>query len=163
MKLKMWPLAAILALACRAPAWAADPIAYTAPDGVNAVRVTAAAPLPAAPTYGPSGIAAVTATLTGAGASGIFTPVAGRTFHVQLSGTAVAICTLERQLDGATWVPITVTAGGVTTTLYQWSFTASANVSEDVVESQAATPYRVDCGAQLGSFTSGSLAVRISQ
>ncbi len=112
---------------------------------------------------GASGVAAVTATITSAAASGAFTPLAGRAFHVQLAGTVAAACTLERQLDGATWVPITVTANGITTTLYQWNFTASANVSEDVVESQASVPYRVDCGAQLGSFTSGSLAVRMSQ
>ncbi len=118
-----------------------------------------ASPLP----LGASGVAAVTATISSAAASGSFTPLAGRTFHVQITGAAVAICPLERQLDSSTWVPITVTANGITTTLYQWNFSGSASVSEDVVESQAAVPYRVDCGAQLGSFTSGSLAVRVSQ
>jgi hypothetical protein len=151
-----------MALACAAATQAADPIAYTAPDGVNAVPVTAAAPLPSAPTYGASGVTAISASLAAAGASGAFTPIAGRTFHVQLSGAAQAVCYLERQLDGATWTPITVTAAGATTPLYNWSYVGSA-LSEDVTESQYATPYRVDCGAQLGSFTSGTLNVRISQ
>ncbi len=190
--------AAALAWACAlaAPAWAGpSPVGYTAPDGVNAVAVTAATPLPitgavtitpgaapqpanitqvngaalapgnplpASPVYGPSGVTAVSASLTAAGATGALTPVAGRGFHVQLSGTASATCYLERQLDGATWAPITVTAGGVTTPLYNWIY-AGAALTEDVVEAQFGAAYRVDCGAQLGAFASGTLAVRLSQ
>ncbi len=157
-----WPLAAALVLWLAPAARAAEPIAYTAPDGLNAVPVTAARPLPAAATYGASGVNPVSTTLSAAGASSAFAPTAGRTFHVQLSGTAVASCDLERQLDGSTWVPITATAAGSTTPLYNWSYTGSA-LSEDVAEAQFGVPYRVDCGAQLGSFTSGSLSVRISQ
>jgi hypothetical protein len=178
MRSPRWPLAAALALGWAPAAWAADPIAYTAPDGTNAVAVTAAhplpvaqsgavsvtatTPLPVAPAYGASGVSPVSASITAAGASGAFTPIAGRAFHVQLSGTASATCTLERQLDGATWVPITATAAGATTLLYNWTYTGSA-LSEDVTESQYGVPYRVDCGAQLGSFTSGTLGVRVSQ
>jgi hypothetical protein len=122
--------------------------------------VTCGAPPPSS--LPASGVSAVTATISSASASGSFTPQGGRAFHVQLSGTASAACYLERQLDGATWVPLTVTASGITTILYNWSYVGSA-LSEDVVEAQYGVPYRVDCGAQLGSFTSGALAVRISQ
>jgi hypothetical protein len=163
MTLTKWPLAAALALACAAPAFAApQAVGYTAPDGVNAVAVTPSLPLPTSPLYGASGVAAVSTTLTAAGVSASFTPAAGRLFHVQLSGAAVAACVLERSLDGSTWVPITVTAAGSTTTMYNWSYADSA-LSEDVSESQFGVAYRVDCGALLGSFTSGSLAVRFSQ
>jgi hypothetical protein len=113
------------------------------------------------PAFIASGVTAVPSTIAAAGASSSFTPIAGRTFHVQLSGTASAQCYLERQLDGSTWVPITVTASGTTTIMYNWTY--SSVLSEDVIESQASVPYRVDCGAQLGSFTSGSLSVRFSQ
>lgn len=109
-----------------------------------------------------SGVSAVVCTLTSAGTCGPFPQQAGRTFHVQLSGTATAACVLERQLDGSTWVPVTVTAGGSTTTMYNWSYSNSP-LSEDVDEAQALVPYQVDCGSALGSFTSGSLNVRISQ
>lgn len=112
--------------------------------------------------YQPSRVQAVFSTISAAGASSLFTPQAGRIFHVQLSGVASATCSLERQLDGSTWVPITVTANGSTTTMYNWTYTGSA-LSEDVVEAQSGVPYRVDCGAQLGSFTSGLLSVRLSQ
>ncbi len=114
-------------------------------------------------------VSAVTTTLTAAGASKPFYPNAKQGFHVQLSGAAVAACTLERILDGsspnaaaANWAPLTVTANGATTTLYNWSYAGSA-LSEDVSESQYGVPYRVDCGAQLGSFGSGSLTVGMSQ
>lgn len=114
------------------------------------------------PSWAVSGVAARSSTITAAGASSSFTPLAGRTFHVQLSGTASAVCYLERQLDGSTWAPITVTAAGTTTIMHNWTY-ANAALTEDEVESQTNVPYRVDCGALLGSFTSGSLAVRISQ
>jgi len=106
--------------------------------------------------------AAVSSAITSASASSSFTPSAGRAFHIQLSGTAGATCYLERELDGSTWAPITVTSGGTTTILYNWAY-ANATVSEDVLESQYGVPYRVDCGSTLGSFASGTLNVRFSQ
>ena len=45
MKPRTYALCAALLFAA-GPSWAADPIGYTAPDGVNTVAVTAAAPLP---------------------------------------------------------------------------------------------------------------------
>lgn len=101
-------------------------------------------------------------TITAAGASAAFPAPKGVPFHVLLLGTASAQCYLERELDGVTWSPITVTAGGSTTILYNWNYTGST-VSEDIgPETQNNVPYRVDCGAQLGSFTSGSLTVKFS-
>lgn len=62
-----WPLAAAMALALAAPAFAApDPIGYTASDGVNAVAVTAASPLPVT---GPTGASAMQ--VQGTAASGV--------------------------------------------------------------------------------------------
>ena len=116
----------------------------------------------ASPAYPPSGVTAVSTAITAAGASGSVTPAAGRTFHAQLTGTGVATCYLERKLDGTNWVPITATAAGTTTTLYNWSYTGSA-LSEDVVEAQYGVPYRVDCGAQLGSYTSGTINAGLTQ
>ena len=46
MRMKTWPLAAMLTLTATAPALAADPVGYVAADGVNTVAVTAAKPLP---------------------------------------------------------------------------------------------------------------------
>lgn len=114
------------------------------------------------PNWAPSGVTPVSSTISAAGASSSFTPVAGRIFHVQLSGAAVAICPLERQLDGSTWSEITVTANGSTTVMYNWSYSGST-LTEDIVESQAGVAYRVDCGALNGSYTSGTLSVRFSQ
>ncbi len=112
---------------------------------------------------------AVATTLTAAGASNAFYPNPKQGFHVQLSGAAAATCYLERILDGsspnaaaANWTPVTVTANGTTTTLYNWSY-AGSTLSEDVTESQYGVPYRVDCGAMLGSFGSGALVVGMSQ
>lgn len=120
-----------------------------------------ASPEPVAPQYADSGKPAISSTITSAAASSTFTPIAGRSFHVQLSGTASAVCVLERQLDGSTWTPITVTSNGTTTIMHNWTY--STPLSEDETESQANVPYRVDCGASLGSYTSGTLNVRISQ
>ncbi len=109
-----------------------------------------------------SGVSAVSTAISAAGASASFAPLAGRTFHVQLTGTASASCYLERQLDGTNWVPLTSTAGGATTILYNWTY-SGASLSEDVIESQTGALYRVDCGQALGNYTSGTLNVRISQ
>jgi len=109
-----------------------------------------------------SGVTPVSSGITSPSTSASFTPVAGRTFHVQLTGTAIATCYLERQLDGSTWTPITITGGGTTTTLYNWNY-AGSSLSEDVVETQVGVPYRLDCGGTLGSYTSGTLTVKFSQ
>ncbi len=101
-------------------------------------------------------------TITSARASVPFNPIAGRVFHLQLSGTAVATCFLERQLDKVTWVPITVTANGLTLPVYSYSYNSSA-LSEDLYEAQAGTLYRLDCGGQTGSFGSGALSVGFFQ
>ena len=62
-----WPLAAAMALALAAPAFAApDPIGYTASDGVNAVAVTTASPLPVT---GPTGASAMQVQGTAASAA----------------------------------------------------------------------------------------------
>lgn len=121
-----------------------------------------AQPVTEAPNWAISAKSPISTPITSAGASGSFTPLAGRPFHVQLTGTASAVCYLERQLDGTNWVPISATAAGSTTLLYNWTY-ASSSISEDIVESQTNVPYRVDCGVLLGSYTSGSLTVRISQ
>lgn len=115
---------------------------------------------------------AVTYTISSASAtcalSGCFMPVRSSLFdpptmfHIQLSGTASATCYLERMLDGTNWVPITITAGGTTTAMYNWTYTGST-LSEDIAESQAGVPYRLDCGASLGSYTSGTLTVKFFQ
>ncbi len=47
--MKRWIIAATACAFMARPALAADPIGYTAPDGVNAVPVTAANPLPTGP------------------------------------------------------------------------------------------------------------------
>ena len=132
-----------------------------------------AAVLPAGVALAQSVNNAATYTISSAGAtctsSGCFAPKSSSglygppvVFHVQLSGTASASCYLERMLDGTNWVPITITAGGTTTAMYNWTYTGST-LSEDIAESQAGVPYRLDCGASLGSYTSGTLTVKFFQ
>jgi hypothetical protein len=138
---------------------------------LSAALALAAMPPPAA-ALAQSANNAITYTISSAGAtcalSGCFSPVRSSlfdpptTFHVQLSGTASATCYLERMLDGTTWTPITVTAGGSTTIMYNWTYSGST-LSEDISESQAGVLYRLDCGASLGSYTSGTLTVKFFQ
>jgi hypothetical protein len=112
--------------------------------------------------YSGSGVSPVSTAISAAGASASFTPLAGRLANIQLTGTASANCYLERQIDGATWQPISATASGSTTYLYQYNY-SGISTSEQFIESQTNVSYRLDCGAQLGSFASGALTVRFSQ
>ena len=70
--MKRWSLALLVCACLTRPALAAQPIGYTAPDGVNAVAVTASAPLPVA-TPTPSAVVAgqykVTASAAAIGSS----------------------------------------------------------------------------------------------
>jgi hypothetical protein len=82
--MKTWPLAATLALALAAPALAADPVGYVAPDGVNTVPVTAATPLPVSTTRG----------ATSTDASG--TVAAGGTYQTVFASSATRKgCTIQ--------------------------------------------------------------------
>jgi len=149
--LKLRALGAVAAMAFLAPAVAlAAPVAV--PSGYQY-----SLPLPSV-TIGQdlqaSGVAAVTSAIASATQSSTFTPLAGRPFNVQLSGTFVATCQLERQIN-AVWAPLTVSASGSIVQVYLWS----APASEIVVESQAAVPYRVNCT----SYTSGTVNVSLSQ
>jgi hypothetical protein len=115
------------------------------------------------PAFAASGVSAVSGTISSSAVSSTFPPAAGRVFHVYLgSSTGSGVCVLERQLAGA-WYPITATAGGVTTTLYNWTYTGAA-ISEDVIEAQAGALYRFDCGGgSNGVFNSGSIPYGFSQ
>jgi len=106
------------------------------------------------PSGAASGKTAVTFSITSAAASSSFTPIAGRVFHLIVpAGTMSAACHLERQPDGTNWVPITF-AG---TELESLTLTGQG-VSEDLYEAQAGVAYRLDCGASLGSYASGTVA-----
>jgi hypothetical protein len=107
-----WPLAAALALALSTPGFAApNPIGYTAPDGVNAVAVTAASPLPVTP---------VLAAAASTDASGAVTT--GGTYQTVLAANAARKgCLIQNPVTatevlsvkvGTMSAPFTVPAGG---------------------------------------------------
>jgi hypothetical protein len=127
-----WPLAAALAFALSAPAFAApDPIGYTAPDGVNAVAVTAANPLPVT----------TLATAASTDASGAVT--AGGTYQtVFAANTARKGCLIQNPATatevlsvkvGAMAAPFTVPIGG------SFSCAAGHVVVTDAITLTAAT------------------------
>lgn len=153
MKGKLVALALILAAAIQTPCLAAAPPSYT-PDG-KAIQFTG-------PGLSDGSSYAVSTAISSATATPAWIPRKGLGSHVQLTGTAVATCYLERQLDGATWTPITVTVAGSTIIQYQYAYNSVA-LGEDFTEGQYNVAYRLDCGAQLGSYTSGTLTVRFSE
>ncbi len=111
-----------------------------------------------------SGLSAITTTISAAGASNPITPVAGRGgLHWLISGTGVATCAMEQQVNSA-WYPITINGQpfGVI------SYTGSP-VNETSQENGYGIPHRLNCGATNvsgaanGSFTSGSLSVTLVQ
>lgn len=72
--MRRWTIALLAGACLSRPALAADPIGYTAPDGVNAVPVTAAAPLPVAtpaPATVKAGQKAVAASASSLGAAAL--------------------------------------------------------------------------------------------
>lgn len=111
--------------------------------------------------YGASGVTPVTCTITTATTCGPLTPVAGRDFHVSHKLTGfTGSCQWEVQTDGTNWYAKTVTAGGSTTQMFNWAFSASTqNISEDLSESQFGVPQRLNCTA----VSAGSDVVTISQ
>lgn len=108
---------------------------------------------------GPAGVAAVSFSLSSASASPSFIPVPGRTFHVELTaGTGSATCELARQLDGTNWVAVTIQGTPFPVLAY-----TGAALSEDLFEAQAGVPWRLDCGAAIGAYTSGTIAGQFSE
>jgi hypothetical protein len=90
---------ALIFAAC--PAWAVEPIGYTAPDGVNAVAVTAATPLPVAS----NGAAAATTT----DASGTVT--LGGTYQTLQAATAARKgCTVQNPITATEALSVKVNA-----------------------------------------------------
>jgi hypothetical protein len=121
---------------------------------LNALGTSPVAGARAGPAYGAAGTAPLAFSLTSASASAAFTPAAGRVFHLVIpAGTMSAACYVERQPDGANWTLYTV--NGVA--LYALTLNG-ASVSEDIYEAESGVPYRLDCGAQSGAYTSGTIA-----
>lgn len=110
----------------------------------------------------PVGVNSSVSTISSAAASATFSVLPGKMANIQLTGTASATCFLERQIDGSTWQQISVTAGGTTTVMYKYVYTGTAT-SEQFIETEIGALYRLDCGAQLGSYTSGTLTVGFYQ
>lgn len=118
-------------------------------------------PDPVSPQYAASGVPSVTCTISSVTTCAAPTLIPGRNFHVshKLTGFTGA-CQWERQIDGTNWYTITVTSGGSTTQMYNWSFSASTqNISEDLEETQAGVAQRLNCTAA----SAGSDVVTISQ
>ena len=105
-----------------------------------------------------SGLAPVAGAITSAARGASFIPIAGRVFHLQLTGTAVATCYVVRQLDATNWAPVTING----TAFYGLNYSGAA-MSEDLIEAQAGVAYALDCGAALGGYVSGAVSYRWSQ
>jgi len=99
----------------------------------------------------PSGKTATTGAFTATGQSTVFSPIAGRSFNITLSGTFAATVQLERSFDGSNWFPITANGTQLE------KFTAA--VSEQWSDDEAGVQYRLNCTA----YTSGTVSYRISQ
>lgn len=87
---KAWPLAAALALGLSPCAHAADPIGYTDSDGVNAVAVTVAKPLPAAPPAS-SATGTVSGATVGTASAQILAPAARRFLAIDNESTTATV------------------------------------------------------------------------
>jgi hypothetical protein len=107
----------------------------------------------------PNGAAAVSGSLTVAGTSAPFTPVAGRNFNVAVWSTAGTTAgttlngtiALTRSTDGTIFLPLTAAGNQIEV------FTAVA--SESWSESQANVPYELNCS----SISTGTIYYRFSQ
>jgi len=108
----------------------------------------------------PANASTVAFSIASASASAAFTPVAGRTFHLTIPAAAMsAVCPVERSFNaGATWVPLTVFGAQIESLSL-----SGQGVSEDLYEAQAFVEYRLDCGASLGSYASGTVAGSFTQ
>lgn len=109
--------------------------------------------------FAASGRPPVPFSLTSASASASFTPKAGRVFHLTIpAGAMAAVCYVERKPDGTNWTPLTVFGSNIEVLTL-----AGLAVSEDLYEAQTNVPYRLDCGASLGSYASGPVAGSFTQ
>lgn len=108
----------------------------------------------------PSGVTAVTGTLTSATTGSSFTPNPGRAFNITISGTWTGSWQLERQLGG-TWYPVTVTAAGSTIQMED----GTANASEIWLEAESGVLYRINMSSTVtgGGWVSGTLSYRFDQ
>jgi hypothetical protein len=82
----------------------------------------------------PSGLTAVSGTLSAAGSTPSFAPLSGRSFNISVFGMFSGTVELERQLDGVNWLPVTQ-AGAVR----QWT----APFSESAIDAQTGALYRL--------------------
>ena len=105
MKISTWLRAAALALMLGPPALAADPIAYTNADGVNATPVSAANPLPTVAAGGGPYALLSNASASGAAVAGIKAGSYILTCVGTFGGATAALKTLGP--DGATFVQVT--------------------------------------------------------
>lgn len=88
---------------------------------------------------------------TGTTLCGPFAP-SSPNFHISHAPSGfTATCQTERKTDGANWAIVTITAGGSTTQMGNWSFSSGSQpISEDFNEPQTNVQYRVNCTSVSG-------------
>lgn len=139
MRIKMRPLAAMLALTLTAPALAAEPMGYVAPDGVNTTPVTATTPLPV--TVTPSSLSGATSSdASGAVTSGgayqsVFAAnTARKGCLIQNPSTATEVLSVK---VGAMSSPFTVPVGGT----FSWRSAGGLVVTDAITVTAATTAH----------------------